>query len=139
MTSDDGARDQITRWGENGNVDRLLELSAILRALQEIRRTVTPPHIPFDQLADLSSKLVEVSAQITSAGASGDARLDAAVASAARHARNVGLSLHRASDVSEESAGLVRYAIAEREKSSDQFGLAVDRMKAVGFPLPEKH
>jgi len=70
MMSDDGAREQITRWGENGNVDRLLELS-ILPALQEIRRTSTAPHIAFEQLADLSSKLVEVSAQITSAGASG--------------------------------------------------------------------
>jgi hypothetical protein len=41
--------------------------------------------------------------------------------------------------MSEESAGLVRYAIAEREECSDLLGLAMDRVKAVGVPLPDKH
>ena len=139
MTRNDLAQAQITRWGKQGNADRLLELSAILRALQALRRNFTPPHIPFEQVAELSSKLIDLSGQITSAGRAGDEPFDAAVAGAARHARNVGLCLHRAADLSEESPSLVRQAIAEREKCSAQLGVALGRLRALGFPVPDAY
>jgi hypothetical protein len=137
MTADDVAEDDITRWGKQGNANRLLELSAILRALQALRRNFTPPHIPFEQVAELSSTLVDITGQILSAGPSGDQRFDAAVAGAARHGRNVGLCLHRAGELSEESPGLVRQAIAEREKCSAHLDVALGRLKTSGFPVPD--
>jgi hypothetical protein len=137
MTTNEVAPGQITQWAKQGHADRLLELTAVLHALQALRRNFTPPHIPFEQVGELASKLVDVSGQIMSAEPSGDTQLDAAVTAAAKHARNVGLCLHRASDLSEESPGLVRQAIAEREKCSDRLGVALDRLQVAGYPLPD--
>jgi hypothetical protein len=137
MTTDEVAPEHVIGWAKQGHADRLVELTAILRALQALRRNFTPPHIPFEQVSELASKLVDVSGQIMSAEPSGDAQLDAAVTAAAKHARSVGLCLHRASDLSEESPRLVRQAIAEREKCSDRLNVALDRLKAAGYPLPD--